>query len=542
MTERSYRLTFTEAHRLELDRTLGELLENAQKVLHTQGRLRSLLRASQSVTEQLDLPTVLKRILEAATDLVEARHGALGVFAPNGHRGYVLSLGASGDPARLPGDLPLGRGPGFIGVPLLVRGDVFATLSLFEAASGEFSQEDEQFLSALAATAGSAIDNARLFDETQRRQRWSSALAEITGALLSGPGGDPIELVIEGALTLAEAELACLVREVTAESMMVEVVRGTLAPEVAGLVFDSAGTLTAKALHGGQPVIVGSSVGAPEQPLLLGPTMVVPMTAAGAPRGALIVSRGTGHPEFTAQDVEVVGEFAAQASIALALVSAREDQQRLVVLEDRSRIASDLHDHVIQRLFAAGLSLDAASIHVADEALRTRISDQVQSLDEAILAIRTAIFALTAEHDNGSPLRQRIIDVVTGMKDLFEGSPRLAFTGPVDFGVPDALADDLLAAVREGLTNVARHASATEVRVFLDVGTAEATLRISDDGVGITEPRRRSGIANLERRAKRWDGGITFEQPVEGGTTMIWRVRLDPTRPERAHDPRLPRR
>jgi signal transduction histidine kinase len=254
--------------------------------------------------------------------------------------------------------------------------------------------------------------------------------------------------------------------------------------------------------------------------------MVIPMITARSPRGALIVSRGQGSRSFTEREVGFATEFAAQASVALELAAARDDQQRLVVLEDRSRIARDLHDHVIQRLFAAGLSLQATAGEVGDLRTKSRIADQVQSLDEAIVAIRTAIFTLTAEPEERPPLRLRMIELLTELGGLFDVSPRLVISGPVDLSVPDALAEDLLAALREGLTNVARHARAREVTVSITVEGDDVSLEIDDDGVGIAESGRRSGIANLERRAVRRGGVAKVVRRPEGGTRLSWRARI----------------
>ncbi|MDQ4138049.1 MAG: histidine kinase, partial [Actinomycetota bacterium] len=299
--------------------------------------------------------------------------------------------------------------------------------------------------------------------------------------------------------------------------------------------------LTARALETGDPVVDPVPSGTPERPLMLGPTMVIPMITARSPRGALVVSRSPGSLEFAGRDVELAAEFAAQASVALELAAAREDQERLMVLEDRGRIARDLHDHVIQRLFAAGLSLQAAAGKIDDPQTRARVADQVQSLDEAIVAIRTAIFTLTSEPQDRPPLRHRVIELLTDLGDLFEVSPRLAIAGPVDLAVDDDLADDILAVLREGLTNVARHARARDVSVVLTVDEHDVTVEIADDGIGIGDTPRRSGIANLERRASRRSGSATLKRRPEGGTLLTWRARLESgTSGEGTDDPGIP--
>jgi signal transduction histidine kinase len=560
MTELPDRLAFAEGQRLEPDRSLGEPMNNAQKDLKTQGRLRSLVRANQALVEELDLPTVLRRIVEAAVDLVGARFGSLGVIAPDGQLEQFIHVGMPDDLVDEIGALPRGRGllgalvdephpvrgtdlgadvrsmgsppkhpsmEGFLGVPVRVRDELYGNLYLSETGSGQFSEEDEELLSALAAAAGTAIDNARLFDETQRRQRWSLALADITAALLSDFEGDPLELIADRVVTLVDSDLVSMVRPVGKNLIMVATARGQLASQVEGLVIESAGTMTARALETGQPVLVPENLGTPELPVVLGPSMVIPMRTSGEPNGALLVARSDGRAAFTPQDLEMAADFARQAGVALEITVAREDRQRFLMLEDRSRIASDLHDHVIQRLFAAGLRLQAWAGRVGDPTIKAGITEQIDSLDEAIVAIRTAVFAMTAHPQNRSPLRHRIIDVVAELSELFPASPRLAFSGPIDLAIPAEMAEDVLAVVREGLTNVARHADARETAISLAVRDGEASLAITDDGIGARSPSRRSGIANLEKRAERWNGSVALTPGREGGTVLTWRARID---------------
>jgi signal transduction histidine kinase len=559
MTERRDRLEFPDGRKSELDRSLAELMSNAQKVLEAQGRLRSLLRASQAVVEELDLPTVLRKIVGAAVELVGAKYGALGVIAPDGHLEQFIHVGIPGDLAARLGELPRGLGllgpfvenprpirlrhlgkdarsvgfppnhppmESFLAVPLRVRDSIYGNLYLSEAESGEFTEEDEELLTALAATACIAIDNARLYDESKHRQRWASALAEITAALLSDYQGDPLDLIVDRVAELADGDLVCVVRAISDELLMVDTARGRMAGQVEGLVFRAPGTLTARALASGQPVLVPESFGAPELSLTLGPTMVIPLASSGQSQGVLSVARAEGRPSFTAQDLDMAADFAAHASVALELAAARADQQRFMVLEDRSRIAADLHDHVIQRLFAAGLGLQAISGRIADPIARAKLTEQVESLDEAIVAIRTAIFALTTQPRESTPFRHRVIDLVSELGRSLPLSPRLAFTGPVDLAISGELADDMLGVIREGLTNVAKHAGAQETSVSLAVRADAATLEISDDGVGMGSLNHKSGVANMARRAERWHGAASFESRDGGGTVLTWTAQV----------------
>lgn len=567
VTDRDSRLSFPDGPRSELDRALSELMDNAQKVLATQGRLRSLLQASQAVVEELDLPAVLLRIVEVAVGLVGARYGALGVIGPNGHIEQFIHVGVPDDVASRIGRLPEGHGllgaliddpapirldhllddprsagfpphhppmDSFLGVPVHVRGEVFGNLYLSEQSSGAFSDEDRELLSALAATAGIAIDNARLFDETRRRQLWSAASAEISAALLSERADDSLALLAERVASLAEADLVCVVLPTVDGTLMVDTARGTYADQVDGLVFRAAGTLSGRAFDSGQPILAVDGTGSQEEadsPLVLGPSMIIPLLASGRPHGVLTVSRASGRPRFTTPDVEMAADFAGQASVALELARGRADRQRLVLLSDRSRIARDLHDHVIQRVFAAGIGLQAIGRTIDDPAIRGRITDEVQALDAAIGEIRTAIFALTAQARPGSPsLRHRIIDVLSEVGPLFDRTPRLLFAGAIDLVTPEDMADDLVAVVREGLSNVARHARAQETVVSLAIVDGMVVVTVADDGIGFTGSERTSGIANLAARAKRWQGELSLGDRDTGGTLLRWtaRVPLEP--------------
>ncbi len=523
-------------------------------------RLRSLLRANQSVVEQLDLSTVLRRIVEVAVELVGARYGALGVIAPNGGLEQFIHVGMSEGQAERIGHLPVGRGllgaliddpkpirlarlsddgrsvgfpeghpamDSFLGVPVRVRGAVFGNLYLTEPAAGAFSGDDEELLGALAATAGIAIENARLFDETQRHQRWSAGTAEISAALLSDRADDPRALLADRLGAIAGADLVCVVVPGGSETLQVDTARGVLADQVRGLAFPVSAAVCGRALESGQPFLTDGAAGQPDEAILVGPAMVIPLRATGKTYGVLTVSRRAGRPGFSSSELEMAADFVGQAGVALELARGRAVRQRLAVLEDRSRIARDLHDQVIQRLFAAGLGLQAIAGTDAPPDLRVRILDQVDALDAAIAEIRTAIFALSAEiHPDRPSVRHRILDVLAELGPLFEHPPRITFTGPIDLLTPDALADDLVAVLREGLTNVLRHAEASESTVSVGVAGDTITVDIIDDGVGPGGAARSSGLANLAARARSWDGALALTSLDTGGSFLRWSAQL----------------
>jgi len=558
MTEEHTPLAFPDAPRGRLDRVINDLVESAQEVLATQGRLRSLLEASRSVSSELELPVVLRTIVAAAVELVGARYGAIGVIAPDGSLAQFIHVGVSEELAHEIGHLPEGHGllgaliedqepirlehlrddrrssgfpphhppmESFMGVPVRVRGEVFGNLYLTERADGPFSAEDQELLSALAASAGAAIDHARLFDESQRRQRWSAASAEVTAALLSEETDDSLGILADRVAQLADAELVCIALPETGTAMAVVVARGVLAERYAGVVFESEGTLAGRAHESGQPAMSDAgSLSSVDPTLVLGPSMAIPFASVGAPPGVLTVSRSSGRAAFTPADLEMAADFAGQASVALTLASGRADRARLAILEDRGRIARDLHDHVIQRLFGAGLSLQAVAGSISDPALRARVGQQVDALDAAIAEIRTAIFTLSVVEDSDAPkLRHRVLDVIGEMGDLFDESPLVTFGGAVDLMIDPALADDVIAVVREGLTNVARHAVATRTSVSIVVRNDEVVVEVEDDGRGIPDASTRSsGTANLEKRAVSRGGAFELVRPESGGTILRW--------------------
>jgi len=563
MTEDVVPLAFPDAPRAHLDNVIGDLVTAAQEVLATQGRLRSLFEASRLVASELDLPVVLRRIISSAVDLVGARYGAIGVIAPDGTLAQFIHVGMPDDLAKQIGHLPRGHGllgalieeqepirlehlrddprssgfpaahppmESFLGVPVRVRGEVYGNLYLSEHASGSFSAEDQELLIALAGTAGAAIDHARLFDESRRRQRWSAASAEVTAALLSDHAEDSLALIADRVAGLADADLVCIALPATGTTMIIEIARGELADSFMGRTFDADGTIAGQAMASGQPALSDLAHDSESDPhLTFGPTMALPFASSDAPTGVLTVSRLPGRPRFSTSDLDMAADFATQASVALTLASVRADRQRLAVLEDRGRIARDLHDNVIQRLFGAGLSLQAVAGGITDAASRAKIAQQVDALDAAIAEIRTAIFTLTTTPDTETPsLRHRVIDVLGEMSDLFDESPRLTFTGAVDLMATPDLADDVIAVVREGLSNVARHALAEHTSASIAVAEGRLVVVIEDDGRGVGDgAERSSGTGNLNQRARARGGEFSISNGDERGTVLRWDVPLD---------------
>ncbi len=563
-------LGFADVPQLALEQLLSQLIDRAQDVLAAQGRLRGLLRANRAVIGELDVAVVLRRIIEAAAELVGAGYGALGVIGPDRKLEQFIHVGIDGDTADRIGHLPTGQGllgaliddphpirlrsiaddprsvgfpphhppmNAFLGVPIRIRDEVFGNLYLSEPAAGEFTAEDEELVQSLAATAAVAIDNARLYTESQLRQEWLRASTEISQQLLSSDGEEPLQVVARRVLQIADADLVNVVLPTLDENrLMVEIAVGIGAEQLTAFTYERENTLSALAIDGGRPVTVADLTGSGNPTeysvhltgvAAFGPVMAIPLVGSSVPRGALVICRLQGRHRFSEADVEMATTFANHAAVALELSDARADQQRVVLLEDRDRIARDLHDHVIQRLFGAGLTVQSVAAALGGDQAAPRLVGVVDAIDDTIRQIRTTIFELRGPlGPEVSSVRTRLLGVIAGAAESLGFAPQTTFAGPLDSAVPDEVVDDLLAVLRESLSNVARHAHATHVRVQVSVTGGELTVGVRDDGIGVGESVRRSGLDNLRRRAEDHGGRFGITSPDNGGTYLQWTIPL----------------
>jgi signal transduction histidine kinase len=523
----------------------------------TDHRLGQLLQATTSVVERLDLEVVLRRIVESGMRLVGARYGALGVIGVDGTLERFIHVGVDRSTAARIGHLPEGRGVlgavisgarplriddlaaderavgfpehhpemhSFLGVPVRVGAEVYGNLYLADSLHGTFSSGDEDLVTALAATAGIAIENARLYDISRTRERWNATIADVMAAMLDVSGEGVIDVIAEHVASLIDADLVAVAVPSGDDDLTLAVVYGTGAEALRGRSFPSRGTLSGRALAERQAVSITGQAGAQtfgwEQEV--GPTVAIPLFTGDEPLGVLTISRRGEDPLFTPADLEMAFAFAAQASIALEIVRAREDRRRIEIARDRSRIARDLHDHVIQRLFGAGLALQSVSPLAGEQAAAT-IETQIDAIDAAIKDIRTIIFALSGSERRGpSRLRDRLLNVVAEATGSWTTPPRVSFDGPLDTLVDPALADDLVAALRELLTNVSKHADASRVQVTVAIDSARVRLIVHDDGRGFSGTQRRSGLANLADRAAAREGRCTVTSDDATGTQVEW--------------------
>jgi signal transduction histidine kinase len=242
--------------------------------------------------------------------------------------------------------------------------------------------------------------------------------------------------------------------------------------------------------------------------------------------GLLVVAWGEGESHTAYDAAEPLKQYADLAAVTLTAATAQRDRARMVVLEDRERIARDMHDVVIQRLFATGLGLQSASRVAAHPYVQNRLAEAVDELDLAIKDIRRMIFAL--HQPESQPLSDELHDLVDSFTEPLGFAPRLTVVGALDDPnlVDEWLRLDVLAVIREALSNVARHAQAAEVDVAVVVEADVIHVTVEDDGVGMVESGRRSGLANLSERAHGRGGTVVVLSPVAvlGGTRLLWEV------------------
>ncbi|GIE92496.1 GAF domain-containing sensor histidine kinase [Actinoplanes regularis] len=550
--------------RVRLDELLQEMLDRVGDVVNSRERLRALLDAVVGIGTDLDLRSTLRRIVEAACALAGAKYGALGVLAPD-HGSLADFITHGIDPAahaRI-GDLPHGQGMlgvlitdpkpirlpdirqhpdsygfpphhppmhSFLGVPVRTREKIFGNLYLAEKQGGaEFTDDDEEIVVALAAAAGIAIDNARLYEVAQRRERWLAATAEITGVLLGTvQRTEALRLIARRAREVAAADLVLVMLHDEPNSRYTVEVADSADPAVAALAGRAVPVDSAAAAAFGQEryQVVENLRAAADWPIDLPavPALAAPLTAADGLYGVLIVAQPA-EQAIGDRDAVLLSTFAGQAALALDRARAQEERQQLAVLEDRERIARDLHDVVIQRLFATGMQLEATVHQASRPEVAKRISAAVDDLDATIRDIRRSIFELRAPA--GPSLRAEIGEVVEAAAEALGFRPTFDVNGPIDSAVPGDVVPELLAVVREALSNVARHARATSVRVSLSTDDGQVVVRVEDDGVGADPEQARGGLINLRGRAEDLGGGFDIgPRPNAKGTSLTWRAPL----------------
>jgi signal transduction histidine kinase len=554
---------------LRLDDLLAELQARLEAVLATRDRMHRLLEAVIAIGSGLDLEAMLRRIVEAAVDLVDARYGALGVIGEDKRLTEFITVGldagqigqihhwpeglgllgllireprplrladiaAHGESSGFPAGHPAMRT--FLGVPVRVRDQVFGNLYLTEKrGGGEFTEDDEAVLTALGAAAGVALENARLYEEATLQQRWLRASSELTIALLSG--ATPVAVLgdlTRQALELSGADLVTLaLPDEDGRRLTLEYAAGDGAADARGLVVPAGKSLSGQVLATGESVTVENFAVDPRTADVtrlpmghLGHTVLFPLGTPGNVRGVLTVGRAQGRPPLAPGAASVVAAFAAQAAIALELADRRADAERLSVFEDRDRIARDLHDLVIQRLYATGMSLQGTMPMITKREVADRVRNAVDAMDDTIRDIRATIFALQSRGRASTPrLRAEIVALTDEMTELLGFAPALRLGSRLDSQASAELSEQVIAVLREALANAARHAAAARVDVTVDTDDAGMlTVLVRDNGRGITETSRRSGLANLAERAEQLGGKLRVSPVDGGGTELEWKV------------------
>ncbi|MGW5500236.1 GAF domain-containing sensor histidine kinase [Streptomyces rochei] len=534
-------------------------------------RVPKLLDAMRSVGSGLELRDTLNRICRTAADLAHARYAAIGVIdaegdglaefvhhgvdeatarrighLPDGRKGLLGSLVRDPGPVRLTDLTEDPRSCGFpehhppmrsfLGVPIHVQGEVFGNLYLTDKRAGEpFDEYDLAMVRVLATEAGIAIGNARLYEAAQQRERWIDGSVAVTTALLSGGDMDEaLQVVAEQARRLSGARAGIVLLPAEGGGLEIVAVAAQHPTGALGKVIPSDNGIVAELLAG-RAVFVDDAATDPRMeagPVRgYGPIMLLPLCRDGRVLGGLVMPRARGDRPFTRAERALGDRFASQAALALMMADAQRDRERLAVYEDRDRIARDLHDLVIQRLFATGMMLESAQRRTSVPEVRDGVGGAVDELDVTIQEIRSAIFALRRPDEAPEGLRTRVLREITMAAVPLGFTPSHRFVGPVDTAVGDLTGKNLISALRETLSNAFRHAHATRIEVVVDAtvtladGRPGVRLTVADDGVGLPRGGRRSGLRNLERRAETV-GGTSGTGPGigadGGGTTVLW--------------------
>jgi signal transduction histidine kinase len=540
------------------------------ELLDARDQMEQLLQVIVEIGSDLDLDATLRRIIVAARKLTSAPYSAVAVRDAEGDLVSFVHGGMDVDTVRRIGHLPVGKGVlsvplletpalrtedltahpaavgfpehhppmhAFLGVPITIRGAAFGSLYLTHEEPGRvFSEADEVAARALAFAAAVAIDNAKLFERERTSVRWMDASREITTALLSSaePTRSSLQLIAERARVLTDAEQAIVLvpddvdlPSDQIDTLVVSAAVGLHASEVIGQRIPVDASTSGSVFRSGEPLIT-DSLSYPIQAFTdVGQrsAILMPLRADDEVAGVIAVARSAGQQPFDDSYLDLVSDFATHAAIALMLASGREHARQLTIVAERERIAHDLHDHVIQRLFAAGMDLQGTVARVRSPDVTDRLNRTLDDLQAIIEEIRTTIFQLTSPLDDGGGFRNRIQQVVadlTGNRDI---ATTVRLHGPMT-AVGAELTEHAEAVAAEAISNAVRHSGAS--RLTVEVVVADMlTLDVIDNGCGVpVDNTRRSGLANISYRAEQVGGSCEITSPPEGGTRVHWTAPL----------------
>ncbi|EMY32880.1 histidine kinase with GAF domain [Arthrobacter crystallopoietes BAB-32] len=529
--------------------------------------IQELVSAIVSIAENHSLETILDQVVQTACNLVDARYGALGVIATGQILERFITVGLTPEEIERIGPLPVGHGvlgllirdpkpirmhelgkhpdsygfpPGhppmksFLGVPIRVSGQVLGNLYLTEKkGGGDFTEADEEVVVSLAAAAGVAVANARLFAQSERREQWLEASMEV-GSGVSARTANPGDIIVQQALTVPGWALAGVGFPADdGTRLRVSALGGELAGQLALPAIALHSPLLSQLWDEEEPIVLEDASGflGAKIAAALGPLLLTPLCPQEGPKGVLFLGRKRDAGPLAGIDPQMSGIFCTHAALALDAAHGQRLREELVLFEDRDRIARDLHDVVIQRLFAAGLSLQSLRRYTTETAVQDRITAVAADLDETIRQLRDTIYSLKPA-GSGDLLSSRILQTVQNAMKSMPFSPRVRMDGGVDGAVPERVAGHLLAVLTEALSNAIRHAGASSIDVAVTVREAEEgkpgslELLVEDNGSGINGDTRSSGLANIEKRAVLLGGIMELASGPDLGTQVRWRVPL----------------
>ena len=543
---------------------IGSIRTQLDELLGARDQMERLLRVIVGLASDLDLDGTLHRIVTAAMELTGARYGALGVLGPDGTLVSFLHSGMDEATVARIGHLPVGKGVlgvlldqpqplrlddlsahpaavGFpehhppmralLGVPITIRQKMFGSLYLTEpTARPAFTESDEVVARALASAAAVAIDNARLFERSRATATWMEASRAVTSALTdANPVVPPLQLIAERARELTGAEQAIVLIPSAAElppdeveTLIVSNAIGVFANEVLGQQVPVDGSTTGGVFRSGVPLITESFRHPIPAFTDVGqrPAIVMPLRAQESTLGVLVVARNAHHTPFDTSHLDLMSDFADHAAVALGLSESRERARELTIITDRERIAHDLHDHVIQRLFAVGMSLQGTIARSRSPEVTNRLNNTVDDLQATVEEIRATIFALHST-DAQSGFRQQVQNAIAELTEDRDIQTTVRMSGPMS-AIGEDLAEQALPVIIEAVSNAVRHSGAQHLTIAIDVAD-DLRIDVTDDGCGIDPTNaRHSGLANMVRRAELVGGSCDVSTPTGGGTHLRW--------------------
>ena len=528
-------------------------------------RTKRLLEGVLAVSSGMDLEVTLRRVVQAAVDLVDARYGALGMLGGAGETDRFVYVGIDAAAGELIGPPPAGTGVlgviakdseplrlddvrqhpvfagfppdhptmrTFLGAPIRWGGEVLGRLYVTDKADGQgFTDDDEVTVKAVAGAVGMAVTYAREFEQARQGRQWLEAAGDVTTELLGGGHTDRALTMIAGrAMELSAADTAMVLVPSDPgidRSMVTDLRAAVCVGAGAGVLLDLMipvkGSIAGAVLADQQARKVGSLAFHPNNTAaVLGPAMLAPLTP-DSPAAVLVVARAPGSAAFDDNDLTRLTAFAENAALALHLAQT-ERHRELRVLADRDRVARGLYDHVMQQLFAVGLALQITRRRPPSPNADSRMGEHIDEVQQVIREVRQAIFDLPPALTDPPHLRTSLTQLITS---LTADAPQLIsvrMTGPLD-DLPDDLAQHTRGVLREAIGNALRHSHADDLSITITV-TDELIVEVTDDGIGTRNATEGNGLRTLRQRATDVAGTFTIDRPDTGGTHLVWTAPL----------------